>query len=79
MLLTFCINEQKEDAQKRLLFISAAHIVALQVEPNASTQHGVACDLLIYGTDSGEHWRVPLIGRNLTAFDAWQVYVEGQK
>lgn len=82
MLLTFCINEMevhvKRDAE-RLLYINAAQIVALQIEPNTNTQNGAALDLLIYGKDSDGCWRVPLIGQNLTAFSAWQVYVEGQK
>lgn len=82
MLLTFCINEMEVHVKRdveRLLYINAAQIVALQIEPNTNTQNGAALDLLIYGKDSDGCWRVPLIERNLIAFAAWQQYAEGQK
>ena len=75
MLLTFCINEievhVKRDAE-RLLYINAAHVIAIRIEPASE-----GADAVIYG--NGQQFRVPFIGRNLTAVSAWQAYVEGQK
>jgi len=84
MLLTFSINAFDihilgKQEEERLLYMNAAYIVALQVEPSTSPRHGAALELLIYSKDSDGPWRVPLIERNLVAFAAWQQYVEGQE
>ncbi len=84
MLLTFCVNAfdiyiRGKQEEERLLYMNAAHVVALQVEPCTSQRHGAAPELLIYSKDSDGPWRVPLIERNIVAFTAWQQYVEGQK
>lgn len=75
MLLTFCVNEMavhvKRDVE-RLLYINAAHVTAILIDPTSE-----GADALIYGNT--HVFRVPLVGRNLTAVSAWQVYVEGQK
>ena len=79
MLLTFCINAfeihiRGKQEVERLLHVNAAHVVAMRIDP---MPEGATLDLTIY---SNTHvFRVPLVGRNLTAFSAWQVYVEGQK
>lgn len=75
MLLTFCINEMEVHVKRdteRLLFLNAAQVIAIRIEP---TSGGV--DAVIYG--NGQQFRVPFVGRNLTAVSAWQAYVEGQK
>jgi hypothetical protein len=75
MLLTFCINEMevhvKRDSE-RLLYINAAHVTAIRIDPTSE-----GADATIYV--NGQVFRVPFVGRNLTAVSAWQVYVEGQK
>jgi len=88
MLLTFCINAFDihilgKQEEERLLYMNAAHVVALQVEPRTSScatpRNKAVSELLIYSKDSDGPWRVPLIERNLIAFAAWQRYVEGQQ
>jgi len=75
MLLTFCINEMEVHVKRdteRLLFFNAAHVIAIRIEPTSE-----GADAVIYG--NGQQFRVPFIGRNLTAVTTWQVYVEGQQ
>jgi hypothetical protein len=84
MLLTFCINEFEIQVLgkcevEKLLHVNAAHVVAIQVHPSTPTPRGSVrpSDATIY--THAHTFRVWLSGRNLTAFSAWQVYVEGQK
>ena len=76
MLLTFCINEMEVHVKRdteRLLHISAAHVAAIQINPTTTSSGGSAIaarDAVIYG--NGQQFRVPFIGRNLTAVSAWQ-------
>lgn len=84
MLLTFCVNAFDihilgTQEEEQLLYMNAAHVVALQVEPRTSPRNRAVSELLIYSKDSDGPWRVPLIERNIVAFTAWQQYVEGQK
>jgi len=75
MLLTFCINEMEVHVKRdveRLLYINAAHVIAIRIEPTSE-----GADAVIYS--NGQQFRVPFVGRNLTAVSAWQQYVEGQK
>lgn len=80
MLLTFCINEMEVHVKgdvERLLCINAAHVTAIRIDPSITTSAGTTFDATIYV--NGQVFRVPFVGRNLTAVSAWQVYVEGQK